>query len=88
MKILGYRDGPVSRFSHKNSDLEHFGISGEMGLISPKNCPPSLADECLPHRERGSPSLTLGESRRGHDPPLVMMINTRADLVCVHACLA
>ena len=29
-----------------------------MGLIPPKNWTPSLADECLPHRERG------------HDPPL------------------
>ena len=41
-----------------------------MGLIPPKKWTPSLADECLPHRERGSASLALGKSRRGHDPPL------------------
>ena len=37
---------------------KYFGISGEMGLIPLKKWTPSLADECLSHRERG------------HDPPL------------------
>jgi len=51
----------------KNSDLEDFW---ETGLIPPQKWTPSLADECLPHRERGSPRL--GESRQGHDPPLII----------------
>jgi hypothetical protein len=36
-----------------------------MWLIPPKKWTPSLADECLPHRERGAPRLgepQLGES--------------------------
>ena len=40
------------------------GISGEMGLIPPKKWTPSLADECLPHRERGSPRLGEPRTRR------------------------
>jgi len=56
MKILGEKDGPVSQFSHEKFGFRYFmGISGEMGLIPPKKWTPSLADECLPHRERGSP---------------------------------
>ena len=43
------------------SDLGTLGISREMVLIPPKKWTPSLADECLPHRERGSPSVRLGE---------------------------
>jgi len=38
----------------KISDL---GIFKDMGLIPPKKWTHSLADECLPHRERGSPRL-------------------------------
>ena len=45
----------------ENSDLGIWGISGEMGLIPFKNWTPSLADRCLPHRERGSPSVRLTE---------------------------
>jgi len=41
------------------SDLGTLGISREMVLIPPKKWTPSLADECLPHRERGS--FRLGE---------------------------
>jgi len=41
----------------KIRNWEFWGISGEMGLIPPKKWTPSLADECLPHRERGSPRL-------------------------------
>ena len=39
-------------------------IPGEMGLIPPKKWTPSLADECLPHRERDSPRLGEPHIRR------------------------
>ena len=58
MKILGCKDGPASQVSHEKFGFGIFGgISGEMGLIPPKKWTPSLADECLPHWERGSPRL-------------------------------
>jgi hypothetical protein len=34
--------------------ITKLGIIGEMGLILPKKWTPSLADECLPHRDRVS----------------------------------
>jgi hypothetical protein len=37
MKLLGLKDGPVSRFSHEKLGFGKFWrISGEMGLIPPK----------------------------------------------------
>ena len=45
-------------------DLGNLGISGEMGLIPPKKWTPSLADECIPHQERGSPRLGEPHTRR------------------------
>jgi len=59
------------------TEILDLGNFGEMGLIPPKKWTPSLADKCLPHRERGcrgSASLTLGESRRGDDPLLLMFM--------------
>jgi hypothetical protein len=65
MKILGHKDGPVSRFSHKKFGFGKFlVISGEMGLIPPKKWTSSLADECLSHRERGSLRLSEPHARR------------------------
>jgi hypothetical protein len=49
VKILGLKNGPVSRFSHEKFGFGKFwGISGKMGLALPKKWTPSLADECLP----------------------------------------
>jgi len=49
----------------KFPDLGIFGdFWGEMGLISPKKWTPSLADELLPHRERGSRRLGEPHTRR------------------------
>jgi hypothetical protein len=59
MKIHGFRDGPVSRFHpRKNRIWEFLGSSGEMGLISPKNWTPSLADES------STPGKRLAEARQ------------------------
>jgi hypothetical protein len=51
-----------------------------MGLIPPKKWTPSLADECLPHRERGSPRLGEPHTRRGHDPPLRIYICDKSQI--------
>ena len=53
-----------------------------MGLIPPKKRTPSLADECLPHWERGSPRLGEPHTRRfsamSFDPPLCMLVRLNA----------
>ena len=43
---------------------EFLGIYWRMGLTPPKKWTPSLADECLPHQERGSPRLGEPYTRR------------------------
>jgi hypothetical protein len=56
----------------KISDL---GIFGEMGLIPPKSGHPRWPTSVFhtgKEARQGSASLTPGESRQGHDPPLCM----------------